>query len=213
MITMAEINYCPRCKTAVRMHISKRVFCKRCLEEYKKINVTRSRYFIIQLPLLMLGIAFLIYTIMIIPDERGRLAETMGYMILTIAIFLFTLGFQVMDSKAMEEDAIEIGRHKYPTDDDEMGDTIIYKPRRSMLTGLPVKSKSLKSRALLLNEPLKYDDTSSKKLGALDDEDLKFGGTRESKKQVQKSMTSFDDSKLERSLTKKSHPRKIRKAL
>ncbi len=212
---MVEINYCPRCKTAVRLHLLKRVFCKRCLEEHKKINVTRSKYFIIQLPFLMLGLAFFIYTIMIFSTEPRKIAETIGYLILSMAIFLFALGFQVMDSKAMEEDAVEIGRHKYPTDDDKLGDNMIYKRRRSLLTGLPMRSSTLKARALLLNEPLKYDETSPEDIDKLEDgKDLPARRTPPaSPKQVQRSLTSFDSTKLEKSPPKKSPPRKIRKAV
>ena len=194
---MVEINYCPRCKKAERAHLVKRALCKRCLEEYKVINVSRSKYFIIQLPILMLGLAFIIYTIFLFINDPRKIAEVFGNLMMAIAFFLFALGFQFMDSKAMEEEAVEVGRHKYPFEDDK-GDNLIFRRRRSMLTGLPVKSRSARSRELLLREPLKIDE---------EDEKDKWPKPRPSTSTIQRSLTSFE------SPNKKSPPRKIRKPL
>ncbi len=203
---MVEINYCPRCKKADRMHLVKRGLCKRCLEEYKQVNVLRTKYFIIQLPFLMLGLAFLIYAIYIFTTDTRKIVEFIGNTFIAMAFFFFALGFQFMDSKAMEEEAIEIGRHKYSSDDDK-GEPLIYKRRRSLITGLPVQSKSARTRELLQREPLKVEpeDEITKK--------EPMTKRRPSTSQIQKSLTSFESPNASKQAGKKEKPRKIRKSV
>jgi hypothetical protein len=202
---MVEINYCPRCKKADRAHLVKRGLCRRCLEEYKTINVSRSKYFIIQLPLLMMGVAFIIYTIYLFINDPRKIAEVFGNLLMAIAFFLFALGFQFMDSKAMEEEAVEIGRHKYSSDDDKE-DPLIFKRRRSIITGMPVKSRSARSRELLLRGPLNVEPEEEEKK-------VSRPRPRSTDTSIQRSLTSFESPNSPLNKHQKSKPRKIRKPL
>jgi hypothetical protein len=147
----------------------------------------------------MLGVAFIIYTIFLFINEPRKIAEIFGNLLMAIAFFLFALGFQFMDSKAMEDEAVEVGRHKY-SGDEYNEEPLIYKRRRSMLTGLPIKSKSIRSRELLLREPLKIEP----------EEDLKDEPSKPQAQTstVQKSLASFE--KPNAPGKKQSPARKIR---
>jgi hypothetical protein len=98
---MVKIHYCPKCKKATREHLLRKIYCKVCKSEYEIINVSRSRYFIVQFIFLIMGFVFLFSAFLFI-DPRERIYESMGVAFMGISMWLFTLLFQMMDSKDME---------------------------------------------------------------------------------------------------------------
>ena len=98
---MVKIHYCPKCKKASREHVFKKVRCKTCETNYDVIQISRSRYFVVQFIFLTLGFFFLIAAF-VITDPRVRIYEFLGVSFMAIAMWIFTLYFQIMDSKDME---------------------------------------------------------------------------------------------------------------
>jgi hypothetical protein len=98
---MVEIHYCPKCTKASREHLFRKVKCRTCDVPYEKIDIERSRYFIIQFIFLVLGFIFMV-SAFIVADPRERAYEFLGVSIIGITMWIFTLGFQIADSKDME---------------------------------------------------------------------------------------------------------------
>lgn len=99
---MVKINYCPKCAKASRDHIANRVICRICKTQFEVINISRSRYFVVQFFFLFLGFAFLIGSGIFLIGPRMQIFKFLGFAVLGIAMWLFTLVFQMMDSKDME---------------------------------------------------------------------------------------------------------------
>jgi hypothetical protein len=89
----------------------RKVRCLICEVDYETIDVPRSRYFIIQFLFLFLGFIFLIAAF-ILTDWTQRTGEFLGISIMGISMWLFTLYFQLLDSKEMEFRAKEMGMQK-----------------------------------------------------------------------------------------------------
>jgi hypothetical protein len=115
---MVKIHYCPKCKKATREHFLRKIYCRVCKSEYEIINVSRSRYFIVQFIFLIVGFVFLFSAFLFI-DPRERIYESMGVAFMGISMWLFTLLFQMMDSKDMEGRAEQKVMDREKEDEDE----------------------------------------------------------------------------------------------
>jgi hypothetical protein len=98
---LVKIHFCPKCKKASREHLFKKVFCKVCNTSYDVINIPRSRYFIVQFIFLFLAITILLGSF-IVYYPYDKIFEFMGISILGISMLVFTLYFQMLDSREME---------------------------------------------------------------------------------------------------------------
>ncbi len=112
---MVKISYCSNCQKAYRFHIKRRALCDTCKEAYELIDVPRTKYFLIQFPLLLVGMLIIIYSIYLLSIEQVKFAEPMGYFILGFSALLFALAVQIMDNKAMELHGKELGIDKFGT--------------------------------------------------------------------------------------------------
>ena len=110
---MVKISYCPNCKKAYRFHFKKKLICRSCKEPFESIEVKRGKYFIIQLPILFTGSMLLFYSVYMFSSISNRIAENLGFLIFGIALVLFALAFQILDSKNMEKLAKDEGLKKY----------------------------------------------------------------------------------------------------
>jgi hypothetical protein len=110
---MVKVSYCPNCMKAYRFHFKKKLICRSCKEPFETIDVKRSKYFTIQLPILFIGFILLFYSVYKFSSTSDRLAENFGFFIFGIALVLFALAFQILDSKNMELLAKNKGLKKY----------------------------------------------------------------------------------------------------
>ena len=107
---MVKISYCPNCDKSFRFHFKRRFICRTCKEPYKSIDVRRTKYFLIQLPLLIVGFIIICYSAFLFYTEKARFFEPLGYTIFGFAFVLFALAFQILDNKKMETLGKEKGR-------------------------------------------------------------------------------------------------------
>jgi hypothetical protein len=110
---MVKISYCANCQKAYRFHFKKRFICRTCKEPFENIEVPRTKYFLIQLPLVVVGFIIIAYSAFLIAISDTQLVEPLGYFIFGFAFVLFALAFQIMDNKNMESHALDMGRNKF----------------------------------------------------------------------------------------------------
>lgn len=119
---MVRVSYCPNCQKAYRFHFKRKLICRTCKEPFEYVKVPRSKYFLVQIPFLIIGFILIFYSAYVLSSPTERFAEILGYFILGFAIVLFALAFQMMDNKKMEILAKEIGRKEFGMKDkDEQG--------------------------------------------------------------------------------------------
>lgn len=108
---MVAIKYCPQCQKAKREHLFKTVICQFCGSEMVSVEASRTRYFYLMLPFLLLGVIFHLYTMygLILAEEKLDTSFTFGLVLLGIGMYIIAIGFQVLDSKQMEKEALNIG--------------------------------------------------------------------------------------------------------
>ena len=98
---------------SVQIPFKKKFLCTECKETFEQVDVPRSKYFLLQFPLLMIGFIVIGYSIFILSKAPNRLAEPVGFTIFGFALVLFALAFQIMDNKQMEAQGITLGITKY----------------------------------------------------------------------------------------------------
>lgn len=107
---MVEIKYCPQCQKAKREHLYKTSICQFCGSEMVSIEAGRTRYFYFMLPFLLLGAIFHLYAVYRLSvANKGDPSVTLGLVLLGIGMYIIAIGFQVLDSKQMENEALVIG--------------------------------------------------------------------------------------------------------
>ena len=79
--------------------------------------MTRSKYFLIQIPFLIIGFILIFYSAFVLSSPDVRFVETFGYLIFGFAIVLFAISFQIMDNKKMEFIAKNLGRKEFGSKD------------------------------------------------------------------------------------------------
>jgi len=119
VVLMVNIFYCTNCQKAFRFHIIKRNYCRKCKEPFVTINVPRTKYFIIQLPILIIGFVIISYSIITLSFSPKRLVEPLGVFIFGFACVLFALAFQILDNKNMENIGRDMGLQMFGTIDKE----------------------------------------------------------------------------------------------
>jgi hypothetical protein len=110
---MVKIAYCPTCEKANRFHIKKKLICNNCKSVLETVEVPRTKYYIIQFPLLIIGFIIICFSAFYLSIEREKIAEPFGIFILGLALLFFALAFQIMDNKQMEQTGKEIGLLKF----------------------------------------------------------------------------------------------------
>ena len=95
------------------------MICNVCKEPYEDIDVNRTKYFLIQFPLLFIGVVIIAYSLVFASINPERLAEFLGYFIMGISLLLFALAFQITDNKNMELQAKEIGISRFSHETEE----------------------------------------------------------------------------------------------
>jgi hypothetical protein len=182
---MVKISYCPNCEKAHRFHLKKKSICSNCRCVFEVIEVPRSKFFIIQLPLVIIGFIIICFSAFIIYLERERFAEPLGYFILGFALILFGLAFQIMDNKNMEQSGREMGLQMFSsnTEKNRISDDrlkivgkkeefikserisikSLTKPSSNYLFSKPNKPETIikKPKHLEKNEPIRIDNITS----------------------------------------------------
>ncbi len=142
---MVKISYCPNCDKAVRFHFKTKLICRTCKEPYEQVNVPRTKYFLIQLPILLIGFIVICYSIISLSFSPKKVVEPFGWFFFGFALVLFALAFQILDNKQMELIAKEKGNDSFGTSISGTSETT-----KRMLTKLPKKEprKTESSRIL-----------------------------------------------------------------
>lgn len=140
---MVEIKYCPECQKAKREHLFKTSLCQFCGSEMVSVDAHRTRYFYFMLPFLLLGAIFHLYIVynLTMADEKPDPSVTLGLVLLGIGMYIIALGFQVLDSKHMEKEAVDLGstRAKKPGRSPLQSDGRADSGARTRGTGLRVR--------------------------------------------------------------------------
>ena len=115
---MVEIKYCPQCQKAKREHFRKSQFCPFCGSQWESMDVPRSRYFAVMLPFLILGVLIHMYALFYYMSSDAEEISSnnsflIGLLFLGIGFYIIAIGFQVLDSKMMEKDALKIGTSRF----------------------------------------------------------------------------------------------------
>jgi len=110
---MVKISYCKNCQKAKRFHVRTGFICKECKEEYKTLEVPRTRLFWITLIFIVIGFSLIAYSLALLLTNPASIAVPLGYFIFGITFFLFTLAVQFLDNEKMELKAQEIGIEKF----------------------------------------------------------------------------------------------------
>ncbi len=116
---MVKISYCSNCHKAYRFHLKKKSICGTCKEPFEIIDVSRTKYFLIQLPILILGFIVIGYSIINLSLMPKKFVEFLGIFIFGFALVLFALAFQMLDNKAMEQLANEKGTEMFSSTESE----------------------------------------------------------------------------------------------
>jgi len=110
---MVKVSYCTNCQKAYRFHLKKKFICTECKETMETIDVPRSKYFLVQIPLLISGFVIICYSIFKMYIDPKRLAEPFGLFIFGFSLELFALAFQMMDNKTMELMGKDVGQRQF----------------------------------------------------------------------------------------------------
>ena len=157
---MVKISYCVKCNKAYRFHLKKKWICRECKELFEDVEVQRTKYFLIQFPLLMIGLIVIFYSVFMLSQVPARIAEPIGYFIFGFSILLFALAFQFLDNKQMEQQGVILGKRKFT--DLELAERADerFKPRikgakKSKIDKLEERSKEMTAEELFIqpNKP------------------------------------------------------------
>ncbi len=110
---MVKLAYCPNCEKASRFHIKNKLICNKCKGVFETVEIPRTRYYVIQFPLLIIGFIIICYSAFYLLIEHEKIAEPFGIFILGMALLLFALAFQIMDNKQMEKTGKDLGMQKF----------------------------------------------------------------------------------------------------
>lgn len=97
---------------AKRFHFKKKLVCVKCKGNLETFDVSRTKYFIIQFPFLIIGFLIICFAAFYLYLDPIRPSEPIGLIILGFALILFALAFQIMDNKQMEKEAKDLGMKK-----------------------------------------------------------------------------------------------------